>query len=75
MFQRQRVFLEGGMTVGHRRMASVAGFRGKAKIRNMQILQLCVTLPVVSGNALPGVAGMQRQQKKCGQSGCNEQYK
>ena len=63
------------MAIGHRRMAGIAGFRGKAKIRNMQILQLCVMLPVVSSNALPGVAGMQRQQQECGHSGCNEQYK
>ena len=75
MFQRQRVFLEGGMAIGHSRMASVAGFRGKAEVRNMQVSQLRFMLSVVAIKALPGVTGMQRQQQECGQSGCNEQYK
>ena len=75
MFQRQRVLLEGGVAVGHRRMPGVAGFRGKAEIRNMQVLQPRFMLPVVSSNAVPGVTGMQRQQQEYGQRGCNKQYK
>jgi hypothetical protein len=71
MFQRQGMFLKGGVAVGHGRMAGVTGLSRQTKIGHMQVsqlrrLQLCVSL---------SMTGMQRQQQKESQTCRSEQQK
>lgn len=63
MFQRQRMFLEGRMAVGHGRMARIAGLRRKTEISHPQIAQLREPQIYVTARLLH-VAGMQRQQQE-----------
>lgn len=70
MFQRQGMLLKGGVAVGHRRMAGVAGLRRKTEIRNLQIPQLRRLQVRITTTLQLLMAGMQRQQQKNGQACC-----
>jgi hypothetical protein len=57
MFQRQRMFLKRGMTVGDRRVTGIAGLGCQAEIGDVQTLQLIRQ----SDATLLRSAGMKRQ--------------